>query len=55
MTENELKWENDYMDMAVKELVKKIILDVYDISYNEDNFIITMAIMYGIFKNVNVY
>ncbi|AQR89944.1 hypothetical protein CLOBY_17060 [Clostridium saccharobutylicum] len=37
----------------LKELVKRIILDGYEISYNEDNFIITMAIMYGIFKNNN--
>ena len=74
---NDLKWEKDYIDIAVKELlkesntnfdslikniennkdlkelVKKIILDGYEISYNEDNFIITIAIMYGIFKDSN--
>ncbi|MDR3593996.1 AAA family ATPase [Clostridium sp.] len=77
MSENELKWGKEYIDIAVKELlkesntnfdslikniennndlkqlVKKIILDGYEISYNEDNFIIIMAIMYGIFKNYN--
>ena len=77
MSENELNWEKEYLDMAVKELlkesntnfdslikniennkdlkklVKKIILDGYEISYNEDNFIITMATIYGIFKNSN--
>ncbi|MVX66540.1 AAA family ATPase [Clostridium chromiireducens] len=75
MIETKLKWEEAYMDMAVKllltesntnfdslikniennkelkELVKKIILDGYEITYNQDNFIITIAIMYGIFKN----
>ena len=75
MGENELKWEKEYFELAVKELlkesntnfeslikniennndlkelVKKIILDGYEISYNEDNSIINMAIMYGIFKN----
>ncbi|WP_027626571.1 hypothetical protein [Clostridium lundense] len=35
----------------LKELVKKIILDGYEISYNEDNFIIHEGIIYGIFKN----
>lgn len=77
MHENKLKWEKEYIDIAVKELlkdrntnfdslikniennndlkelVKKIILDGYEIIYNEDNFIINMAIMYGIFKNSN--
>lgn len=77
MPEYGLKWEKEYMDMAVKELlkesntnfdslikniennddlkslVKKIILDGYEITYNQDNFIINMAIMYGIFNNYN--
>jgi hypothetical protein len=77
MAEEELKWEKDYMELAVKEilkesntnfdslikniennndlkvLVKKIILDGTDITYNQDNLIINMAIMYGIFKNNN--
>ena len=75
MPEDELKWEKDYMDIAVKEilkesntnfdslikniennndlkvLVKRIILDGTEITYNQDNLIINMAIMYGIFKN----
>ena len=77
MPEDELKWEKEYIDMAVKEilkesntnfdslikniennndlkvLVKRIILDGTDITYNQDNIIINMAIMYGIFKNNN--
>jgi Predicted AAA-ATPase. len=77
MLENELKWERDYIDLAVREilkesntnfdslvkniennsdlkaLVKKIVLDGYEITYNQDNYIITMAIMYGIFKSSN--
>ena len=77
MIENELKWDKEYMDMAVKELlnesntnfdslikniennkdlkelIKKIIIDDYEIIYNQDNFVITMATTYGIFKNSN--
>lgn len=77
MPENELKWEKEYMDMAVKqllretntnfdslikniennkdlkELVRKIILDGTEITYVADNPIISMGIMYGIFKEEN--
>ena len=57
-----LKEKNTNFDSLIKNiennndlrnLIKKIILDGYEISYNEDNFIITMAIMYGVFKNSN--
>lgn len=77
MSENELKWEKEYLELAVKELLKesntnfdslikniennkelqelvrKIILDGYEITYNEDNPLITMGVTYGIFKNSN--
>ncbi|EJO5347115.1 AAA family ATPase [Clostridium botulinum] len=77
MDESELKWQKNYLELAVKELlndsntnfdslikniennqelqelVRKIILDGYEISYNQDNPIITMGIIYGIFKNLN--
>ncbi len=77
MDENELRWEKEYLELAVKELlnesntnfdslikniennkdlqelVRKIILDGYKISYNQDNPIITKGIIYGIFKNSN--
>lgn len=45
--------KNIESNKELKELVKKIILDGYEISYNEDNFIIHIGIMYGIFKNFN--
>ncbi|GAE02679.1 hypothetical protein CBO05C_2369 [Clostridium botulinum B str. Osaka05] len=75
MDQNELKWEKEYLELAVKELlnesntnfdslikniennkdlqelVRKIILDGYEITYNQDNPLITMGIIYGIFKN----
>jgi len=75
MPQNQLTWKKEYVDMAIKELlkesntnfdsliknienntdlrelVKKIILDGYEISYNKDNFLINTAITYGIFKN----
>ncbi|EPY2294214.1 AAA family ATPase [Clostridium sporogenes] len=77
MPKNELKWEKEYLELAVKELLKdsntnfdslikniennkdlqelvrKIILDGYEITYNQDNSLITMGIIYGIFKNSN--
>lgn len=77
MPHNELHWEKEYMDKAVKkllgesntnfdslikniennrelkELVKKIIIDGSEISYNEYNPVITMGIVYGMFKNYN--
>ena len=75
MVEDELKWEKEYLELAVKELLKesntnfdslikniennkelqelvrKIILDGYEITYNKDNPLITMGVTYGIFKN----
>ncbi|RXI44936.1 AAA family ATPase [Clostridium tetani] len=75
MVKDELKWEKEYLQIAVKELLKesntnfhslikniennkdlqelvrKIILDGYEITYNEDNPLITMGVTYGIFKN----
>ena len=77
MNGNELKWEKEYLELAVKELlnesntnfdslikniennkelselVRKIILDRYEITYNQHNPPITMGIIYGIFKNSN--
>ncbi len=77
MDQNELKWEKEYLELAVKELlnesntnfdslikniennkelselVRKIILDGYKITYNQHNPPITMGIIYGIFKNSN--
>lgn len=37
----------------LQELVRKIVLDGYEITYNQDNPLITMGIIYGIFKNSN--
>uniref|UniRef100_UPI0020747511 AAA family ATPase n=1 Tax=Clostridium sp. Marseille-Q2269 TaxID=2942205 RepID=UPI0020747511 len=75
MDKNKLKWEKEYLELAVKELleesntnfdslikniennkdlqelIKKIILDGYRVTYNQDNPLITMGIIYGIFKN----
>ncbi|EJP6471761.1 AAA family ATPase [Clostridium botulinum] len=75
MDEHELKWEKEYLELAVKELVnesntnfyslirniennkdlqelvRKLILDGYKISYNQDKTIITKGIIYGIFKD----
>jgi hypothetical protein len=77
MEADNLTWDNEYMDLAVKEilresntnfdslikniennadlkeLVKRIILDNDDITYVTDNPVISLGIIYGIFKNEN--
>jgi hypothetical protein len=78
MAEDELKWEKEYIDLAVKEIlkddntnfdslikniennkelkemIKGLIIDGNKVTYNKNNPIINLGVLYGILKNDNM-
>lgn len=78
MADDELKWEKEYMDLAVKEIlkddntnfdslikniennkelkemIKSLIIDGNKVTYNKNNPIINLGVLFGILKNDNM-